>query len=130
LQDLVPVPEHGKWRRCQEILDSVDEDEENEELMDITWKLSFSGRSPLKALIGDMIAGSASTMKPHKVNETEEDSDAAQDVIEVVRKYLLSVLLECANDTWNCMVSSDGLLGHQSSERSHPRRRVVLYTLL
>jgi hypothetical protein len=58
--------------------------------MDITWNLSFSGLSPLKALIGDGFGGNGSNTKPHRFNETDYEGGDAQDLIRTVRKWNVS----------------------------------------
>ena len=84
------------------------EPEDSEEFLDMEWIISFSGRTPGKAVLGDIVAGSSSIPKPYKVEEnvtmsadagsesglketerereTKLSRDIAQDTIEVIRE--------------------------------------------
>ena len=71
--------------------------------IDIAWRISFSGRTPVKAWLADKLNDFASTDVAH--NATELNKASQQDT----------------------HVLFDGLAGHKHNQNSHPRRRFALW---
>ncbi|KAK7443476.1 hypothetical protein VKT23_015650 [Stygiomarasmius scandens] len=102
--DLIPVPVDRENCTGETILDANSTSIFNHtaDSMDITWHISFSGRSPAKDTIGNVFAS------PYALNHSQSDYDKvnAQDTVEI----------------WN------GLRG-VIKPGAHPRRRMVLSTV-
>lgn len=73
-----------------------------QDFVNVTWKISYSGRTPGKHIVSDVLS-----YKFDDHNQTERDRILGQDVAELTH----------------------GLYGHRFSEDAHPRRRAVLYTI-
>ncbi|RDB21767.1 hypothetical protein Hypma_011097 [Hypsizygus marmoreus] len=71
--------------------------------VDVSWKLSYSGRTPGKLVLAEM----SETPKWYSFNETEYAQRKAHGEAEL----------------------SNGIFGHKFDEKSHPRRRFSLMTL-
>lgn len=67
--------------------------------MEVTWHISFSGRTPLKAGLADLFTGPASIAKPHKTNDTAYERASAHDSLEMLSKYpaIYDAFRECDN---------------------------------
>ncbi|THV02601.1 hypothetical protein K435DRAFT_962911 [Dendrothele bispora CBS 962.96] len=103
--DLIPVPVDREDCTDKDVLNANGTSTFNHtdaDSMDVTWHLSFSGRSPLKAVLGGTLS------PPSTVNHSQSDFDKvdAQDTREL----------------WN------GLHG-VSKPNAHPRRRILLKTV-
>ncbi|KAJ7587131.1 hypothetical protein C8J56DRAFT_1026641 [Mycena floridula] len=72
---------------------------EDEEYMNLTWHLSYSGRSPGKLFVGELV-----DVKPKNYTTSEYQKGIDHEMSEL----------------WN------GLFGHRYNEETHPRRRLFL----
>jgi len=89
--------------------------------MDITWHISFSGRSPAKDTIGKAFAS------PHALNHSQSDYDKvnAQDTAEIWSGLWFIYAFLIRSLTVPCV---DGLRG-VIKPGAHPRRRTFLSTV-
>ncbi|KAK0471373.1 hypothetical protein IW261DRAFT_1405834 [Armillaria novae-zelandiae] len=102
-KDIVPIPVNRE--NCSFPVDWPVDAPEVSELMDITWRISFSGLSPAKHLLSTVIPP-----QPIGVNSTRTDFETTsqQNIAELI----------------------DGLRGVRFDDESHPRRRVIISTIL
>ncbi|KAJ7666901.1 hypothetical protein DFH06DRAFT_1185007 [Mycena polygramma] len=98
-KDIVPIPVTRE--KCMEFKDPSATDPE---FIDISWQLSYSGRSPAKFSAGELFS-SSERVKHH---ESEYKKAKAQDKAEL----------------WN------GIYGHRFYEDAHPRRRLIISALV
>ncbi|KAK0462886.1 uncharacterized protein EV420DRAFT_1521460 [Desarmillaria tabescens] len=96
-KDIIPIPVSRE--NCSVAADGLVEVLEVPELMDITWRISFSGRSPGKHLLSTVIPQPFGVYNYH--NRTDFEKTMLQDFAEQI----------------------NGLRGVRFDDESHPRRR-------
>ncbi|KAK0497989.1 hypothetical protein EDD18DRAFT_127704 [Armillaria luteobubalina] len=101
-KDIIPVPVNRE--NCSVSVDWPVDAPEVPGLMDITWRISFSGLSPAKHLLSTVIPP-----LPVDVNNSRSDFEmtSKQDIAELI----------------------DGLRGVRFDDESHPRRRIIISTI-
>ncbi|KAF5375938.1 hypothetical protein D9615_008271 [Tricholomella constricta] len=102
-KDLDPIPVNREECPLDDAARNVEHDKE---FIDVTWKLSFSGRTARKLILAETMEHSQSRVLPPP-GTSEHHKVLAQDSIEI----------------------TDGLVGHKHSENAHPRRRFFLNIL-
>ncbi|KAK0213742.1 hypothetical protein IW262DRAFT_328265 [Armillaria fumosa] len=101
-KDIISVPVNRE--NCSVPVDWPVDTPEVPELMDITWRISFSGMSPAKHLLSTVIPP-----QPVDVNNSRTDFEktSQQDTAELI----------------------DGLRGVRFDDELHPRRRIIISTI-
>ncbi|GLB42810.1 hypothetical protein LshimejAT787_1202590 [Lyophyllum shimeji] len=103
-KDLLPIPvDREDCSKSGKVLRSPSFDSPERNAIDVSWRISYSGRTPAKMNLGDITEKS----KWYSFNETEISQAIAHDRAEM----------------------ANGLVGHRFSEDAHPRRRFLLYLL-
>ncbi|PBK87240.1 hypothetical protein ARMGADRAFT_1016752 [Armillaria gallica] len=102
-KDIIPVPVDRE--NCSIPADRLVDAQEVPELMDITWRISFSGRSPAKHLLSTVIP-------PQPVGVNNSRTDFEQTAEQGNAEFI------------------DGLRGVRFDDESHPRRRLFIEAIL
>jgi len=115
-KDLVPLHHRKGCPPHQSSKNPVgsQDDLEEEEYIEVDWRISFSARTPLKSTLGDVIApGVNVNLFPElRANMTEEERERSQST---------------AQDS---IEATYGVMGHTSADGAHPRRRVGLEVVM
>ncbi|KAJ7600247.1 hypothetical protein C8J56DRAFT_813027 [Mycena floridula] len=106
--DLLRVP--ISQEKCPDGDDDSKGRDSEPEFMNVTWHLSYSGRSPSKMLLGELYQS-----KAPKLFRTRNNQSASE-----YEKAVFQSQVEALN----------GLFGHRHGEDIHPRRRLFIFGLL
>lgn len=93
--------------------------------MDVSWKVSFSGRTVGRQFIVDALPKNSVGTLNHMASDYEKE--IVHDGVELLSKYLR------ANDWQGIILTAgfvDGLRGYRFHEDRHPRRRLALYIIM
>lgn len=94
--------------------------------MPVSWRISFSGRTPSKLFFGDFVTGALSGSDVAH-NASDWAKTHTHDWSELLRTSdTLGVASTMFADFIGASSITDGLSGHRFDPQAHPRRRFVL----